>query len=215
MFVASDVALQFVASVRSVVETVARSDANLADQLRRAVTSAAFTAGWRGRPVLVISGHATVGVAVDAIKRASLSTMIERAKADGFWDEEEAKRGVQPVRAGFINAVQVYPFTPGALGALATGAAVALPRAPSSSQPSINKIGRGPLREPSRGSSWSACPGRCSAISGGVASLSGATQKTIMRRSGSRRPKAFSPTIAARPAATGCTSIAMVCNCAR
>ena len=49
MFVASDVALQFVASVRSVVEAVARCDANLADQLRRAVTSAALNTAEAGR----------------------------------------------------------------------------------------------------------------------------------------------------------------------
>ena len=49
MFVASDVALQFVASVRSVVEAVARCDANLADQLRRAVTSTALNTAEAGR----------------------------------------------------------------------------------------------------------------------------------------------------------------------
>ena len=49
MFEASDVALQFVASVRPVVEMVADRDANLADQLRRAVTSAALNTAEAGR----------------------------------------------------------------------------------------------------------------------------------------------------------------------
>ncbi|MBP9750555.1 MAG: DNA polymerase III subunit alpha [Candidatus Peribacteraceae bacterium] len=63
-----------------------------------------------GKPdtVLVVGGtlEARAGqyqVIVDAIKRASLTTMIERAKTDGFWDEEEAKRGVQPVRAAIVD----------------------------------------------------------------------------------------------------------------
>jgi DNA polymerase III alpha subunit len=34
----------------------------------------------------------------DAIKKSSLSTMIERAKADGIFDEEEAKRGLSVTR---------------------------------------------------------------------------------------------------------------------
>ncbi len=62
-----------------------------------------------GQPdtVLVVGGtlEARGGqyqVIVDAIKRASLTTMIERAKADKFYDEEEAKRGIQPVRAAVI-----------------------------------------------------------------------------------------------------------------
>jgi DNA polymerase-3 subunit alpha len=35
---------------------------------------------------------------VDAMKRSSLSTMIERAKSEGLFDEEEAKRGVVRMR---------------------------------------------------------------------------------------------------------------------
>jgi hypothetical protein len=35
-------------------------------------------------------------VRAEAVKRASLSTMIEKAKAEGFFDEEEAKAGILP-----------------------------------------------------------------------------------------------------------------------
>ncbi|TSC80517.1 MAG: DNA polymerase III subunit alpha [Candidatus Peregrinibacteria bacterium Gr01-1014_25] len=51
--------------------------------------------------VLVIGGAldlrgGALQVRADAVKRASLSTMIERAKEEGFFDEEEARRGLQP-----------------------------------------------------------------------------------------------------------------------
>src|SRR3989344_4086596 len=56
--------------------------------------------------VLVICGTLNLRAAqlqlrADAIKRSSLSTMIEKAKAEGFFDEEEAKRGISPVRHTF------------------------------------------------------------------------------------------------------------------
>ena len=49
MFEASNVALQFVASIRFVVEAVADRDANLTDQLRRAAMSAALNTAEAGR----------------------------------------------------------------------------------------------------------------------------------------------------------------------
>ena len=49
MFEASHVALQFVASVRQVVDAVVDHDANLASQLRRAAMSAALNTAEAGR----------------------------------------------------------------------------------------------------------------------------------------------------------------------
>ena len=51
MFEASHVAVQFVASIRPLVEVVADRDGNLADQLRRAATSAALNTAEAGRRV--------------------------------------------------------------------------------------------------------------------------------------------------------------------
>ncbi len=53
--------------------------------------------------VLVIGGTldyraGQLQLRADAMKKASLSTMITRAKEDGFFDEEEAKRGITQVR---------------------------------------------------------------------------------------------------------------------
>ncbi len=53
--------------------------------------------------VLVVGGiidqrGGALQMKVDAVKRASLSTMIQRAKDDGLFDEEEAKRGIVRVR---------------------------------------------------------------------------------------------------------------------
>jgi len=54
--------------------------------------------------VLIIGGTldlrgGQLQVRADAVKKASLSTMIRRAKEDGFFDEEEAKRGLMLTKA--------------------------------------------------------------------------------------------------------------------
>jgi DNA polymerase-3 subunit alpha len=58
--------------------------------------------------VLVVGGTldqraGLLQVRADAVKRASLSTMIDRAKADGFFDEAEAERGIAPPPRATLN----------------------------------------------------------------------------------------------------------------
>ena len=61
--------------------------------------------------VLIIGGTldvrgGQVQVRADAMKRAGLSAMIERAKNDGFFDEEEAKRGIMPKAIPLVEEIE-------------------------------------------------------------------------------------------------------------
>lgn len=62
--------------------------------------------------VLVVGGTVDqragmLQVRADAVKRASLSTMIARAKEAGFFDEEEAQRGIAPPQRAIAETEQV------------------------------------------------------------------------------------------------------------
>ncbi len=62
--------------------------------------------------VLVIGGSldlraGQLQMRAEAIKRASLTTMIKRAKEEGFFDEEEAKRGLSLVRPEVVSDDEV------------------------------------------------------------------------------------------------------------
>jgi hypothetical protein len=80
--------------------------------------------------VLVIGGTleargGQMQVIADALKRASLSTMLQKAKAEGFFDEEEARRGVVRTRPPLDDDVKEK--TKESNGAVPTNAATTTP----------------------------------------------------------------------------------------
>ena len=113
--------------------------------------------------VLVASGvidqrAGALQMKVDAVKRASLSTMIQRAKDEGMFDEEEAKKGIVRVRREEEEAVdavneegEVVAGAKANISEKTTESAEALAKADAFHGPVSSWILRGmPLAEPLR-----------------------------------------------------------------